>query len=73
MFDAGVVEKFVPWIVTVVPTAPDVGDRLVIVGDAALMPVTQSNKTENARLSVCFHALMIIETTSEGSAVRWGS
>ena len=54
-----VVPKFVPVIVTDAPTAPDVGDRLVMLGAAYDTPANATHKTMRARSC---HFLFTIRT-----------
>jgi hypothetical protein len=59
-----VAPKFVPVIVTDVPTTPDVGDKLVTVGAAARTSLAYSNNREKARTGTSFHPLWCINVTS---------
>jgi hypothetical protein len=67
-----VAPKFVPVIVTAVPTAPDVGDKLATVGAAARTSLAHSNNREKARTGTSFHPLWCINVTSAfDSRGRW--
>src|SRR5580704_13869532 len=57
--------KFVPVIVTVAPTAPVVGDRLVMVGAEAKAWPTETKKNKSGRISIGFQSLTRINKASE--------
>ena len=59
--------KFVPVIVTEAPTAPEVGDRLVMVGAAARVSIAVKNKRETARKGINFQLCTRIRTALPGS------
>jgi hypothetical protein len=59
------VPKFVPVIVTEAPTAPVVGDRLVMVGDAARACPAQMNDSRNGRKKIGFQYFTRINTASD--------
>ena len=59
------VPKFVPVMVTEAPTAPAVGDRLVMVGDAAQACPAQINNTKNARERIDFRSFRSMDKTSD--------
>jgi hypothetical protein len=65
--------KFVPVIVTVAPTAPVVGDRLVMVGDAASACPAETKKNRSERIRVGFQFLRSINRASGFLCMGLGS
>jgi hypothetical protein len=57
--------KFVPVIVTEAPTAPVVGDKLVMVGDEAQACPAQMNKSRNGRKRIDFQSFRRINAASD--------
>lgn len=62
--------KFVPVIVTVAPTAPDVGDRLVIVGAAACVSIAVKNRKHAARMGINFQLCTRMRKALRGSLMK---
>ena len=60
--------KFVPVIVTEVPTGPELTDKLVIVG-AACAPVAKKNREETARIRIDFQKCTRMIASLRGSTV----
>jgi hypothetical protein len=59
------VPKFVPEIVTEAPTAPVVGDKLVMVGDEAQACPAQMNNSKNGRERIDFQSFRSMDKTSD--------
>jgi len=59
--------KFVPVIVTEAPTAPDVGDRVVIVGAAACVSIAANNRKHATRMGFNFQLCTRMRKTLRGS------
>jgi hypothetical protein len=62
--------KFVPVIVTVAPTAPDVGDRLVMVGAAACVSIAVKNRKHAARMGINFQLCTRMRKALRGSLMK---
>jgi hypothetical protein len=65
--------KFVPVIVTEVPTGPEVTERLVMLGDAARTGAIETNRIEHRRTTSGFHNFKIIAAPSEAPQNSLGS
>jgi len=61
--------KFEPVIVTDAPTAPDVGDKLEMVGAAARATPAKKKKNDTEKKRIGFQSRMFIRTSLQGSVV----
>jgi len=62
--------KFLPVMVTEVPTGPEVTDRIVILGPAAWVLIAKKEKKKTARTSIDFQLRARMGTCLRGSTIR---